>query len=142
MIFTPSVSPILKVKKEIKPIKPITVIITAEILATNSKFNLDNQDLTIKPTPTMDTKPIRPNHKEVSRKLMAIKTGMKVPEVLIPTITRKNTTITTPIGKSSKPLNKDCSSSGRADKEKGTNSSPAAISMFALRSPASTALTG
>ena len=72
---------------------------------------------------------------------MAIKTGMKVPEVLIPTITRKNTTITTPIGSKSKFLNSDCSSAGRADSEKGTNSSPAATSKLAFLTPAATALT-
>ena len=66
---------------------------------------------------------------------------MNVPEVLIPTKTRKNTTITTPIGKSNKPLNKDCSSTGNADSERGTNSSPAAKLTLAFLIPASIALT-
>ncbi|MNH23875.1 hypothetical protein D3C79_837870 [compost metagenome] len=61
---------------------------------------------------------MRPVTREVWMKATAISTGMKVPEVLIPTRTRRNTTISTPMGISSSPLNRACSSSGRLWMEK------------------------
>ncbi len=67
----------------------------------------------IKPVPTISRKPTIPVVSWVCTKATAIKTGMKVPEVLSPTITRKNTTIKAPIGINMMVLNMACSSSGK-----------------------------
>ena len=115
---------------------PITTIMTAEIRATSKRFKCESHERTTRPMQTIETKPIRPTKSEVCKKAIAISTGIKVPEVLMPIMTRKKTTIITPIGKSKMPLNKDCSSSGKDSIDKETTSLPWACSVITLSRPA------
>ena len=93
---------------------PITAIITVEIRATKRRLRWESHDLMMRPIPTIAIKPIKPTIKLVCKKAVAIRTGMKVPEVLSPTIIRKKTTIRTPIGNNKIFLKTACSSIGKA----------------------------
>ena len=61
---------------------------------------------------------MRPTPRLVWAKAIAISTGMNVPEVLIPTMILRKTTMRTPIGRSRICLNIDCSSIGSESTEK------------------------